>query len=134
MGKPDSGGTAMLAGEMRIAAEERKPGTGVLRALCAGIAMLLAAFASGAARGDDDRFRRFIEDLWPKAQARDVSLAMFDAAFKGVTLDPKIAKLPDQQAEFVRPIWDYLASAIDAKRIKDGQAKAKQWSDVLARA
>jgi membrane-bound lytic murein transglycosylase B len=104
------------------------------RLLGVGLAVLIAVGASSAARGADDRFHQFIEDLWPKAQARDVSRATFDAAFKGVTLDPRIVKLPDQQAEFVRPIWDYLAANIDAKRIRDGQAKARQWSQVLGRA
>src|SRR3954471_18760592 len=55
-----------------------------------------------------DEFRRFVESLWPQAQARGVSRATFDAAFTDVGLDPKIGALTRKQSEFNQPIWDYL--------------------------
>jgi lytic murein transglycosylase len=79
-------------------------------------------------------FQAFVEDLWPRAQARGVSRQIFDLAFKGVTYDPKIIAHTKTQAEFVKPIWEYLASAVSARRIEQGQAAAQQYESWLAKA
>ena len=42
----------------------------------------------------------------------------FDAAFAGVTLDTSILKLTRRQAEFVKPVWQYLDSAVSSSRIR----------------
>src|SRR5258708_22090959 len=59
-------------------------------------------------------FQLFIESLWPQAQALGISRQTFDLAFKGVTYDPKVIAHTKAQAEFVKPIWEYLASAVSA--------------------
>jgi membrane-bound lytic murein transglycosylase B len=46
-------------------------------------------------------FQLFIAGLWPQAQSRGVSRATFDAAFEGVSFDPKIVAHTKNQAEFV---------------------------------
>ena len=86
-----------------------------------------------AASAAPDPFRTFVEGLWPDAEARFVSRATFDAAFRGVTPDPAVLKSTGTQAEFVRPVWDYLASAITQGRIDLGRKKAAQWAPTLAR-
>jgi lytic murein transglycosylase len=78
-------------------------------------------------------FQRFVESLWPEARARGVSAAIFNQAFAGVTPDPKIVALTQKQSEFVRPVWEYLASAAAATRIAKGQDAAEQWGDLLDR-
>src|SRR5450432_1676360 len=85
---------------------------GILLALCGLLASSPAIAAASAP------FQQFIEGLWPQAQARGISRQTFDLAFKGVTYDPRVVAHTNAQAEFVRPIWDYLASAVSANRIE----------------
>jgi membrane-bound lytic murein transglycosylase B len=70
-------------------------------------------------------FRGFIETLWPLAEARGVSRPTFDSAFAGVTFDPTVVASARSQPEFVRPIWDYVASAVSADRIQRGRDRAR---------
>ena len=79
-------------------------------------------------------FRGFIETLWPLAEARGVSRATFDSAFAGVTFDPKVAASAESQPEFVRPIWDYVTSAVSPDRVERGRDKARSEALWLARA
>lgn len=92
------------------------------------------ASAAPAPKAENDHqgeFRRFVESLWPEAKARGVSRAVFDEAFKGVTLDPKIIALAKKQSEFVQPIWGYIASAVGQARLARGRERAAQWSTTL---
>jgi len=84
-----------------------------------------AAFAASASEtkataGLTDRFSGFVERLWPLARARGVSRFTFDGAFKGMTPDAEVVALTKKQSEFVKPIWDYLATATSAARIERG--------------
>jgi membrane-bound lytic murein transglycosylase B len=81
-----------------------------------------------------DPFREYIASLWPLAEERGVSRPTFDAAFAGVSFDPKVVAMTEAQPEFVRPIWDYVASAVSADRIERGRAKADGVSVWLAKA
>jgi lytic murein transglycosylase len=76
-------------------------------------------------------FEKFLQALWPEARARGVSRATFDEAFRGVAPDAKIVALTRKQSEFVRPIWDYIASAAASSRIAKGQEIAREWARVL---
>jgi membrane-bound lytic murein transglycosylase B len=76
-------------------------------------------------------FRPFVESLWPEAKARGISRETFDAAFRDVAYDPKVVALTQKQAEFVQPIWGYLAAAVGDKRLARGQEAAGQWGAAL---
>jgi membrane-bound lytic murein transglycosylase B len=103
----------------------------LLRAFVGALALSGVAFSAGTAApnkitgSQPAAFRGFIETLWPLAQARGVSRPTFDSAFAGVTFDPKVAASAESQPEFVRPIWDYVASAVSADRIQRGRDKAR---------
>ena len=79
-------------------------------------------------------FRAFVAELWPLAKDRGVSRETFDAAFRGVTFDPRIVAHTTAQAEFVQPIWVYLTNAVSARRIARGRAKADDVRPWLAKA
>jgi membrane-bound lytic murein transglycosylase B len=88
--------------------------------------------ARGAAANDAQSFQAFIESLWPDAQAHGVSRRTFHLAFKGVTFDPKVVAETERQPEFVRPIWEYLASAVSPSRIERAKSIAethRRWFD-----
>lgn len=98
-----------------------------LRAALALGAVLVLAAPVGA--GD---FRTFVEELWPAAQARKVSRATFDAAFRGITPDPAVLARLRRQGEFGRPVWEYLTGAVSAGRIARGRAEAARRAETLA--
>ena len=99
-------------------------------AIVAGLVSFVVAIAASAEprsadTGTGAAFAKFVADLWPLAEARGVSRDTFDAAFKGVTFDPKTIARTTTQAEFVQPIWQYLAGAVYPSRIERGRAKAE---------
>ena len=59
-----------------------------------------------------------------RALSAGISPATFDRAFSGVSLNRQVIELDGRQAEFTRPIWEYLDSAVSANRIATGQKKA----------
>jgi len=90
--------------------------------------------AAEAARKADAAFRAFVAGLWPLAEERGVKRATFDAAFAGVTFDPRIVAHTTAQAEFVEPIWVYLSNAASPERVARGRAKAEDMRPWLAKA
>src|ERR1700688_3687682 len=112
----------------------------LLRAFLVALALSGVAFSAGAVAANkitasrQAAFRGFLETLWPLAEARGVSRPTFDNAFAGVAFDPTVAASAESQPEFVRPIWDYVASAVSADRIQRGRDRARSEALWLARA
>ena len=102
--------------------------------------------ASGAARAQSSQeFAKFVEGVWPEAQAAGVSRLTFDRAFKGVTPDLTIpdlvlpGRMPTQvlgQAEFVKPPQDYLDRGLLGRLALGGKgfmAKYQPWVEKIER-
>jgi membrane-bound lytic murein transglycosylase B len=98
--------------------------------------LVSSASAAGARPGHShpDPFREYVASLWPLADQRGVSRLTFDAAFAGVSFDPKVVAMTEAQPEVVRPFWDYVVSAVSAGRIERGRARAGGVSIWLAKA
>jgi lytic murein transglycosylase len=79
--------------------------------------------AERSAPAQKSAFAKYVEAVWPDAKSAGVSRETFDAAFKGVAYDPKIVANTRTQAEFVKPVWDYLASAVAPVRVERGKKK-----------
>ena len=94
------------------------------------------ALVTVAKRGHaaEDGFHNFIESLWMQAHHRGVSRTTFDRAFAGVTPDPDVLAKTHRQAEFVKPISEYLASAVSQTRIETGRDRARAFKATLERA
>jgi len=114
------------------AATPRKPAAAAAKKAAAAIAAKRAA--AEAARKQEAAFRAFVAGLWPLAEARGVKRATFDAAFAGVSFDPQIVAHTTTQAEFVQPIWVYLANSVSAARVAHGRAKIDDLRPWLAKA
>ncbi|GEP12615.1 hypothetical protein MMMDOFMJ_4263 [Methylobacterium gnaphalii] len=104
--------------------------------------LLVAALALAACSGNrrafaaiaDADFRAFIDGLRAEAQARGISQATFDAAFRDVTVpDTDVIGRTKKQGEFSRPVWEYLVGAISPGRLDRGRAHAARLSDTLGR-
>src|SRR6185312_1629076 len=57
-----------------------------------------------------------------------------ERAFAGVSFDRQVVAMAKSQPEFVRPISDYVASALSADRIARGRERARSESLWLGRA
>ncbi|MFN8829007.1 MAG: lytic murein transglycosylase [Labrys sp. (in: a-proteobacteria)] len=99
---------------------------------CTITAILVALIASvGANPATARSFSDFLAELWPDAQAKGVSRAVFDAAFAGVEPDPAIIKLATSQPEFNQTMGDYLNDRVSEQRIRVGREMAQRWSTLL---
>jgi lytic murein transglycosylase len=108
-----------------------------------GLAALLiavAAWSTHVAKADA-AFDRWLQSVWPDAQALGVSRATFDAALRGVEPDYSLTDLaipgrPEkqpQQPEFVQTPSQYLREASFDRLATRGRQLAAQYRDALTR-
>ncbi len=111
---------------------------GLVAAICAGLCA-----GNAPARAADERFRAFLETLWPDAKAAGVTRPVFDEAFAGLEPDLKLPDLvlsgqPEKadargQAEFTRAPSEYLDRAYLGRLAETGRSLATKHAAALAR-
>jgi membrane-bound lytic murein transglycosylase B len=79
-----------------------------------------------AIRAAAANFRNCLAGLWPLAERRGVSRAVFEANVAGLTPDLRIMDLLDAQPEFTKSFWDYLDILVNEDRIQNGRAVLAQ--------
>ncbi len=94
-------------------------------------ALMSSALSSGAHAAPAD-FESWLAGFRAEAAAAGISQATLDLAFEGVSVNERVYERNDNQPEFSRAIWDYLDSAVSATRIRNGQAKYAENSNLLA--
>jgi membrane-bound lytic murein transglycosylase B len=67
-----------------------------------------------------------------RALRQGIRPEVFDAAFRGVGVNADVVRLDSRQAEFTKPIWEYLDSAASPTRVETGRAKRAQLDPTLA--
>ena len=67
-------------------------------------------------------FNRWVADFARTAQRKGISPAVINAAFTGIGYDSDVIRLDRNQAEFSKPIWEYLDGAVSSSRIANGRA------------
>src|SRR2546430_339685 len=101
----------------------------------------LAAAAAMPARAADPAFQKWLEDLWPQAQALGISRRTFDAATHGLEPDLTLPDLdlpgregvpPRGQAEFVQTPADYIKEATIARLAEQAKKLAAEHARALA--
>jgi membrane-bound lytic murein transglycosylase B len=97
-------------------------------------AFLLVAFAVlfVAPAQADEAFAQWLKGFRANAAAQGISQKTLDAALTGLTPDPEILEAQNNQAEFVKPIWDYLGSAVSQARIRKGRAQLRRYAEQFA--
>ncbi|GAA0776954.1 lytic murein transglycosylase [Roseibium denhamense] len=90
----------------------------------------LVALPAGQAAADPG-FSRFVADFWPTARAAGVSAQTYNSVFAGMEPDTDTLRLMDRQSEFVKPIWEYLDSAVSESRVEKGRELLQQYGPVL---
>jgi lytic murein transglycosylase len=84
--------------------------------------------ALACASAHADEFDAFKGGLWPEAQAKGITRATFDLAFRGVTPDPRVIAATKRQPEYGKPVGDYINALVGHGRIERGRAKAREWA------
>ncbi|MEW5421262.1 lytic murein transglycosylase [Amorphus sp. 3PC139-8] len=77
-------------------------------------------------------FQACLKGLWPAARRAGVSAGTFNQVTSGMTPDPDTVRLMGKQSEFVKPIWDYLDSAVSSSRITTGRQMRQKYATQLA--
>ena len=88
----------------------------------------VSALEAEAAGGD---FRTCLDRVGAQARAAGISQAVLDRALKDVTPDAEVLAVARRQPEFVKPVWEYLDSAVADSRIATGRAKLAEWGQTL---
>lgn len=113
------------------------------RTICAVLAAALAAGcgvsanqaadipAARAARPQPVSFEAWRVEFRPIALQAGVSPAVFDAALAGIAPNAEVVRLDGAQAEFTKPLWEYLDGAASADRVTQGRAKRSELAQTL---
>ena len=78
---------------------------------------------TATATGDpaaDAKFAAFVHDFRPTALAAGIKPETYDRSMAGIARNPKVEQANLQQPEFVKPIWEYLDTAVSDKRVAAG--------------
>ncbi|MEJ8473115.1 lytic murein transglycosylase [Roseibium algae] len=100
-------------------------------AFIAVLLVIAGLFSSTGAASADAGFDRFIADFRSKATAAGISSQTYKRVFRGMDPDPDTLRLMAKQSEFVKPVWDYLDSAVSEARVARGRELLKEYEPVL---
>ena len=76
-------------------------------------------------------FNRWIDGFKRRAARAGISEATLTAAFAGIRYNADVIQRDRNQAEFVKPIWTYLDSAVSETRVTNGRAALSQNARIL---
>lgn len=77
-------------------------------------------------------FDRWVSGFRGRAMAKGISASTFDRAFAQAYYNPDVIKLDRRQAEFSRPIWAYLDSAVSDTRLANGRKALAEHGRILS--
>ena len=82
---------------------------------------------------EDAAFAAFLQNFRAEALAAGIAPGTYDTATGSIQRNQRVADHNLNQPEFVKPIWDYIDSAVSAKRVSEGRAVMVADADILAR-
>lgn len=85
-----------------------------------------------ASAGDEAGLQNFVQSFRPRALAAGISPQTYDRAMRIARYNPDVIRLDRKQAEFSRPVWLYLDSAVSDVRVTTGRQKAAQLNSTLS--
>ncbi|MBR9904721.1 MULTISPECIES: lytic murein transglycosylase [unclassified Halomonas] len=74
-------------------------------------------------------FQQWLRDFRQYAAGQGISEATLSNALDGIRFRERVIELDGYQPEFVRPIWEYLDTAVSSTRITNGQEKLADHRD-----
>ncbi len=79
------------------------------------------------------RFQAWLGAFRKRAAEQGISAATLDLSLAGLTYDKKIIERDRNQAEFSKPIWEYLDAAVSETRVSNGRAGLERHQAALTR-
>ena len=76
--------------------------------------------------------QRFVEGFRPRALGAGIAPATYDRAMSIARYNPDVVRLDRKQAEFSRPVWLYLDSAVSDVRVATGRQMLAQHGRTLS--
>ena len=76
-------------------------------------------------------FQSCLTGIEQQAQRSGISTATIDENLKNLWPDPYVAFAPQGQAEFERPIWEYIDAAVSEARVSTGRGRLAELSTLL---
>ncbi|MFM9270678.1 lytic murein transglycosylase [Halomonas elongata] len=76
-------------------------------------------------------FETWLADFRRQARGEGIDEATLARALDGLRYRPRVIELDGSQPEFVRPIWEYLDSAVSASRVKKGRERLAEYRDTV---
>jgi membrane-bound lytic murein transglycosylase B len=80
----------------------------------------------------DVKFAGFLREFREVAIRAGVRPQTYDASMAGVRRMPRVEELDRRQPEFVKPVWEYLATTVSAARVENGHAMLDRYTSTLA--
>ncbi|MDR3526959.1 MAG: lytic murein transglycosylase [Rhizomicrobium sp.] len=81
---------------------------------------------------EDAAFAAFLKDFRAEALNAGIKAETYDAATSGIVRNQRVADHNLNQPEFVKPIWEYLDSAVSPRRVADGRTVMIANTEILA--
>lgn len=97
----------------------------------AGVALVPVSALSANSVKADPGFSSFIREFWPTARSAGITAQTYNSVFTGMQPDADTLRLMNKQSEFVKPIWEYLDSAVSESRIEKGRELLVEYASVL---
>lgn len=94
---------------------------------------LSSMFLPAAVAAQASGFNNWITRFRGRAAAAGISSRTFDAAFANVQYLPDSIRRDRNQAEFVKPLGEYMATAASDNRVTNGRIMVQQFSSLFAR-
>ncbi len=85
-----------------------------------------------ASPADEAGLQRWIQNFRPRALSSGIAPATYDRSMAIARFNPEVIRLDRKQAEFSRPVWLYLDSAVSDVRVATGRQMAAQHGRTLA--
>ncbi|WP_050605030.1 lytic murein transglycosylase [Ruegeria sp. 6PALISEP08] len=79
------------------------------------------------------RFQVWLSAFQGRAQQQGITKGTLSQVFSDITFDEDIIERDRNQAEFSKPIWEYLESAVSDTRLSNGRAAMQRHRQVLNR-
>lgn len=85
-----------------------------------------------ASAASEAGLQNWVASFRPRAIAAGVNPAVYDNAMRIARYNPEVIRLDRKQAEFSRPVWEYLDSAASDSRTTKGRGLARTYSGTLS--
>ncbi|MDG1996984.1 MAG: lytic murein transglycosylase [Emcibacteraceae bacterium] len=95
------------------------------------LSTLLVANAQRKVADNPQSFEDWLMEFKEEAKADGISDQVLNAAFEGLTPNPKVVELDRRQPEFTQTSQQYLEKRVSPLRIKNGRKKMTEYAEVL---